>query len=99
MPGCPEKLQGDKKQLVVEKAGLEDEVDKKNKQIERLKKNRAYMEEILGSYVRVTGRPQIIWSFFEGKMNTLWRRLSRDCYAGYKGIKGYQRPSHWSVSI
>ena len=37
---------------------------------------------------RVTGRPQINWSFFEGKMNTFRGPTSRDFYAGYKGIQG-----------
>ena len=37
---------------------------------------------------RVTGRPQINRSFFEGKMNTFWGLTSRDFYAGYKRIQG-----------
>ena len=39
-------------------------------------------------HLRVTGRPQINWSFFEVKMNTFWGRTSRDFYAGYKRIQG-----------
>ena len=35
----------------VERTALQDELEKKLKQIERLKKNRAYMEDILGGYV------------------------------------------------
>ena len=44
--------------------------------------------EMKMDHVRVTGRPQINWSFFEGKMNTFRGLTSRDFYAGYKGIQG-----------
>ena len=36
---------------------------------------------------RVTGRPQIIWLLFECKMNTFWRRMSRDIISSMQNTR------------